>query len=447
MDRTYLTGEKVLLVFGALLIIMGIICNEWLLTKWLCLNGDIEYRVKVSIRIVEIILIAIGTGIIVFRKKGLTMNMSILLITLLILFVGAEIFFRSFLPQDKTGVSDNLFAYDSILGWQLIPHKTGYFVSKHEFKTKIMINSNGMRDREYPYAKTPGGKRIAVLGDSFTSSFGVPDAEAFAKVMEAKLISNTEVLNFGVNGYGPTQELLMLQTRAIKYSPDLVIMVVYVGNDFDDILGISDWIDGYRRPKATIDDQGQLRMTNIPVPLSKKYLAMKQAQKVCKLPRSHFIDFINKSIRYIRREKYDIGFMPSELRLCKKNTGSDMKEAFRLMGKIIMEADAYCKKNGASFMVAIAPTIVQVYDQIYWEKIIKRYNLNSKDYDLYLPNRALDDICRKTGIPVIDLTQALKSSVDEGRDTYYFQNQHWNKTGEQVVAETLTHFIVIKKLL
>jgi hypothetical protein len=98
-------------------------------------------------------------------------------------------------------------------------------------------------------------------------------------------------------------------------------------------------------------------------------------------------------------------------------------------------------------MVAIAPTIVQVYDQIYWEKIIKRYNLNSKDYDLYLPNRVLDDICRKAGIPVIDLTMALKSSVDEGRDTYYFQNQHWNKTGEQVVAETLTHFIVIKKLL
>jgi hypothetical protein len=447
MDRTYLTGEKVLLVFGTLLIIVGIICNEWLLTKWLCLNGNIEYRVKVIIRIVEIILIAIGMGIIVFRKKGLTMNMSIFLITLLILFVGAEIFFRAFLPQEKTGVSDNLFAYDSTLGWQLIPNKTGYFVSKHEFKTKIMINSNGMRDREYPSVKPQGKKRIAVLGDSFTSSFGVTDAETFAKVMEAKLINNTEVLNFGVNGYGPTQELLLLQTRAIKYFPDLVIMIVYVGNDFDDIQGISGWIDGYERPKAMLDKQGQLRMTNIPVPLSKKYFAMKQEHKVCNLPRSHFIDFINQSIRYIRRDKYDIGFMPPELRLCKKNTGPEMTEAFRLMREIIGEADSYCKKNGASFMVAIAPTIVQVYDQIYWEKIIKRYNLNSKDYDLYLPNRVLDDICRKAGIPVIDLTMALKSSVDEGRDTYYFQNQHWNKTGEQVVAETLTHFIVIKKLL
>ena len=446
MNKNFSTGEKVLLFFGALLIMLGILCNERMVTKWLCVDGDIEHRVKVGIRITEIILIAIGTGVIVFRKKELTLNLSVLLITLLILFAGAEVFFRTFFPQ-KTGVSDILFDYDSTLGWQLIPNKSGYFVSKHEFKTKIIINSVGMRDKEYPAAKPSGKKRIAVLGDSFTSSFGVSDAETFAKVMEAKLPSNIEVLNFGVNGYGPIQELLLLQTRTIKYSPDLVIMIIYVGNDFDDIHGISGWIDGYERPKAMLDNQGQLRMTNIPVPLSKKYLALKNAHKVCDLPRSHFIDFIDLSIKYMRRDKFDISFMPSELRLCTKNADPEMKEAFMLMAKIIREANAHCKKNGSTFMVAIAPTIVQVYDQIYWKKIIKMYDLAEDDYDLYLPNKALEDMCRKAGIPVIDLTSALKFSVDRGRDTYYFRNQHWNKGGEQVVGETITNFIVKKKLL
>lgn len=446
MDKNNSTGEKVLLVFGTLLIMLGILCNEWLTTKWLCVDGEIEHRVKLIIRITEIILIAIGTGIIAFRGKESTLNLSVFLMTLLILFAGSEVFFRTFIPQ-KTGVSDSLFAYDRTLGWQLIPNKTGYFVSKHEFKTKITINSCGMRDKEYSSAKPSGEKRIVVLGDSFASSFGVPDSETFAKVMEAGLTSNTEVLNFGVNGYGQTQELLLLQTRAIKYSPDLVIMLVYVGNDFDDIQGISGWIDGYERPKAIIDKQGRLRMTNIPIPLSEKYLALKQAHKVCNLPRSHFIDFIDQSIKYIRRDKFDISFMPSELRLCKKNTDTEMKDAFRLMSAIIRETDAYCKKNGASFMVAVAPTMVQVYDRIYWKKIIKMYNLTENDYDLYLPNRVLDDICRKAGIPVIDLTSALKSSVEQGRDTYYFRNQHWNREGEQVVGATLINFIVKKKLL
>jgi len=117
------------------------------------------------------------------------------------------------------------------------------------------------------------------------------------------------------------------------------------------------------------------------------------------------------------------------------------------MSEILSEADKYCKKNGAIFMVAIAPSIVQVYDRIYWKKIIKMYDLNDSEYDLYLPNRVLDDTCRREGIPVIDLTSALKFSVDRGRDTYYFQNQHWSKHGEQVVGETITNFIVKKKLL
>ena len=75
------------------------------------------------------------------------------------------------------------------------------------------------------------------------------------------------------------------------------------------------------------------------------------------------------------------------------------------------------------------------------------YDLAENDYDHYLPNRVLYDICRKTGIPVIDLTSALKFCVDQGRDTYYFQNQHWSKDGEQVVGETLSNFIVKNKLL
>ncbi len=117
------------------------------------------------------------------------------------------------------------------------------------------------------------------------------------------------------------------------------------------------------------------------------------------------------------------------------------------MSEILSEADKYCKKNGAIFMVAIAPSIVQVYDRIYWKKIIKMYDLTDSDYDLYLPSKALEDMCTKAGIPVIDLTSALKFSVDQGRDTYYFQNQHWNKEGEKVVGETLTNFMVKNKLL
>lgn len=443
MERANQAAEKFLLIFGIFLILSGILFNEWLITQWLCPYGELEYRSKLGIRITEIIMMAMGAGIILFRKKNFTINLSILFITLIILFAGVESFFRIFLPQIQ-GKTDNFFAYDSSIGWKFIPNKTGYFVSRQEFKTEITINSAGMRDREYTLAKDPRRKRIVLLGDSLISSLGVPDEATSAKVIETKLVDNPEVLNFGVNGYGPTQYFLLLQNTAIKYSPDLVIMVVSIGNDFYDISGISDWIDGYLRPKALIDDHGQLQITNIPVPLSQKHLAKKQAKKVCKLPGSHFIEYIDKIIHH---NKYAIETAPSEIKLSQKNIDPDMKEAFRLMEALLRETDKYCRKNGVTFMVAIAPTIVQVCDQIFWKKIIQDYNLNINDYDLYQPNKALDEMCQKLEIPVIDLTPALKSRLDDGIIPYYLKHRHWNKDGEQFVAEAMARFIADKKLI
>ncbi len=437
--------ERALIVFGAILIAIALLGNEWLLAMWLCPEGLFDNQTRLHIRIIESILFIIGAGIVIFRKKDLTLNLSLLLITCIMLFAGLETFFHNFLPQ-KTGVSehDRLFEYDSILGWRLIPNKTAYFVSRHEFRTRISINSAGMRDKEYNVSRTEGKKRIIIIGDSFTSSFGVGDNDAFAKVMEEKLLTGTEVLNFGVNGYGPAQELLQLQIKAIKYKPDLVVMVIYVGNDFDDIGGVSDWIDGYIRPKAVINATEKLHFTGIPVPISEKYLKMRQAKTLCSLPRSHFIDFIDKSIK---RKDYSINFMPSEIRLCKKSFEDNTGATFRLMEAIIKETNEYCRKKGSKFMVVVAPTIVQVYESRYWNEIRKKYNLNDNDYDLMQPNKILADICSKAGIPLTDLTRPLKSAIEAGNDTYYIKNQHWNKNGEQVAAETIAKFIKEKRLL
>ncbi|MEN6621000.1 MAG: SGNH/GDSL hydrolase family protein [Smithella sp.] len=437
-------SEIVLIVLGGILITAALLGNEWLLAKWLCPEGLFDNQTRINILITEIILFIMGSGIILFRKKEQTLNLSLLLITVIVLFTGAEIFFRNFLPQ-KTGISehDRVFEYDSLLGWRMIPNKKAYFVSRHEFRTKISINSAGMRDKEYSIPKTVGKKRIAILGDSFTSSFGVYDNEAFAKIMEEKLLTGTEVLNFGVNGYGPTQELLLLQTKAIKYRPDLVIMVIYVGNDFDDIGGVSDWIDGYLRPKAVINAEGKLQFRGIPVPLSEKYIKLKRAKLRCEAPRSHFIDFIDKAIQ---RKKYSINFTPSEIRLCKKRYDNNTGDAFRLMGAIVNETNEYCRKKGSKFMVVVAPTIVQVFENRYWNEIKKKYDLKDNDYNLMQPNYVLSDICRNAGIPMVDLTPPLKSATESGNDTYYIRNQHWNKAGEQIAAETIARFIKEKNL-
>ena len=99
----------------------------------------------------------------------------------------------------------------------------------------ISINSDGFRGQEYPIAKPSDTFRILMLGDSETFSFMLAQNESLAAQLEDQLNRNQggvhyEVLNFGVEGYNIFQELEMLKTKGLKYSPDLIILN-YVLND------------------------------------------------------------------------------------------------------------------------------------------------------------------------------------------------------------------------
>jgi hypothetical protein len=121
-------------------------------------------------------------------------------------------------------------------GWALRPRAAGWALD--EGRVSVRINSDGLRDREHEIQKPPNTFRIAVLGDSYTEAMNVPIGEAFWSVLERELLSchergerDVEVINFGVSGYGTAQELLTVRTRVWRYSPDLVLLAFYTGND------------------------------------------------------------------------------------------------------------------------------------------------------------------------------------------------------------------------
>src|SRR5437870_3991698 len=66
----------------------------------------------------------------------------------------------------------------------------------------VKINSQGLRDKEYPLVKAPGTYRIMMLGDSTTFGWGDRAEDTAAKMLERKLNAeptfggwNFEVLN------------------------------------------------------------------------------------------------------------------------------------------------------------------------------------------------------------------------------------------------------------
>jgi hypothetical protein len=100
----------------------------------------------------------------------------------------------------------------------------------------VYVNSGGFRGRQYPVKKPANTFRIIMLGDSETFSFMLKNNETLPAQLETILNEksthklNYEVLNFGVEGYCTLQELEMLKTKGLQYSPDLIILN-YVLND------------------------------------------------------------------------------------------------------------------------------------------------------------------------------------------------------------------------
>lgn len=139
------------------------------------------------------------------------------------------LYFTQSLYQDQhhsLQYSANLSHYDSQLGYRYRPGVESSF-SNWEFGPDVYkINALGVRDDEAS-AQNPS---IIVLGDSYTTGWGVKQDETFASRLESSL--NVKVLNAGVSSYGTVREGLLLKNLP-RDSCKLVI-IQYCPNDFEE---------------------------------------------------------------------------------------------------------------------------------------------------------------------------------------------------------------------
>lgn len=94
--------------------------------------------------------------------------------------------------------------------------------------------------------------RIAITGDSHTE-LCAPNPETHFGYLESDLRSRAipaVVLGYGAGRYSPLQEYLAYKTVLKPYAPDVLVMNVYTGNDFSDLLRFDD------RPHFVSTDSG-----------------------------------------------------------------------------------------------------------------------------------------------------------------------------------------------
>ena len=173
--------------------------------------------------------------------RALGLRLALILAGILAAFVIAEIAVRVFdlAPAE-------FYTYDPYVGWKLKPGASGW--QTHEGRAFIEVNRDGFRGRDYSFEKPPGTLRVAVLGDSFTEAQHVAFDDTFCAVAQRdlqaqcpftvggegrpqRLFTRVEVMNFGCDGYGTAQELETLRHWVWRYSPDIVVLAFFNGND------------------------------------------------------------------------------------------------------------------------------------------------------------------------------------------------------------------------
>lgn len=138
--------------------------------------------------------------------------------------------------------------YSAEYGWRPRPG-----ARVEERGVAVSVNALGWRGPELARERGPR-PRLVLLGDSMAFGHGVADDATFAARLAAAA-DGPEVINLGVEGYGPDQALLRFEREGRAYRPDAVLLSLCIDNDFADA-GLPAFLYDGRYPKPWFSLEG-----------------------------------------------------------------------------------------------------------------------------------------------------------------------------------------------
>jgi hypothetical protein len=333
------------------------------------------------------------------------------------------------------------------LGWKLKPGASGEW--KGEGASFVRVNSNGLRDdREHTKAKPPNTLRVAVLGDSFSEAIHVPIEQTFWSKLERKLGNcaavkgrkNVEVLNFGVQGYGTAQELIMLRKKVWDYNPDIVVLAFFTGND---VINNSPKLEyDLYRPFFVYNASGQL----VPDMSFRKLAPLDRNQRavsfVDRIPswlvnNSRILQVAKKADLDLKKRQISEDF--TVLRANNFNPPKDAvwENAWRVTEDLIVTMRNEVVQKNADFLLVVVGDPIQVNrDPQRRKKFMRENNIQ----DLFYPDRRLEKLGTREGFRVLTLAEQFKGYTEKyqvcvhGFDNSVPCGGHWNEIGHRLAS-------------
>ncbi len=331
---------------------------------------------------------------------------------------------------------------DPLVGQRYVRDFQGeVYVPEAGRKVRLRFNHVGFRGPDRPFEKGAGVRRIAVLGDSLIASAGVDEDQTLVYRLEQALNQSQhdvkwEVLNFGVPGSSPGQELAQYRQLVARYQPDVVICAFFVGNDLS---------DNCRRlsnnPRIYFDLDAQGHVQQVP------FSANKAALSTALNRYSRFYVWQKDAVNGLRHLwSAEAGQLePGQRIYCTQPTG-DLEYAWKLSEELVREFQREVTRGGGQFLLLEIPSCEQIYADSF-QVLRSRAGKQADAFDADYPDRRLGALCRQEGIRFLTFTPAFRvaapkaSSQLESEWLYLKGYGHLNERGNAIAAEVLHKYL------
>lgn len=308
--------------------------------------------------------------------------------------------------------------------------------------------------------------RIMVYGDSnIQARFSVEESTYVYKLghyLENISGREVEVINAGVVGFGPDQALLKLEDEVDTYKPDLVILNVFAGNDFGDIIRNRlfelDENDELVRTsfKAEQDQEFQneesfkFRLVEFTKSIRGKTNEFMSNRRAVKDPEGYEQGTFNyfAEENRVAYEVYKKGeprlfshFQDSyETDLAINPKSESAKEKILLMKEVIRKMNNLALKKEVQFIVQIQPSATDLTPTNYvlGNEFLRK---NYPEYDQAYLTEILSEITNELEILSNNLYPEF---LNNNPESLFFkgENNHWNDRGQDLAAKSMANFLV-----
>jgi len=353
---------------------------------------------------------------------------------------------------------------DALEGARLRPLAAGW--QRAEGEAYVQINSQGLRDREHPVEKPAGVYRIAVLGDSYAEAIQMPIEQAFWSLLPRQLEScgfaagrRIEAINFGVSGYGTAQELLTLRHRAWQYSPDLVLLAFFPGNDVrNNSKALETQLD---RPFFVLRtgglelDESFRKSTRFQESLRRvEHFTALRDLRLYELTRKVRAAADNGWLRHnapiaaaIAEGKSNVTSLNEpglDENVLRPPPDAAWREAWEVTDRLLVLMHEEVRARGAQFLLSVLSTPAAVYPD---PDVRNRYTKVLGINDLFYPETRLLQLARDNGIDAVGLGAPMQRHADAtGGYLHGFSNTkpgfgHWNEAGHALAASLIARHL------